>query len=133
MPYTIAGIDVHKKVLVVVVAEVTEQGEWSYERKTFGATASELQRFSRLVPTAGGAGSGDGVYCAVLATSMGRTGAILDARDAATGRRWADGWEAPFGPGQVPSRTAGPEERLSGCGTVSASTGGAGTGAELCS
>ena len=32
MPYSIAGIDVHKKVLVVVVAEVTEQGEWSYER-----------------------------------------------------------------------------------------------------
>ena len=32
MTYSIAGIDVHKKILVVVVAEVTEQGEWSYER-----------------------------------------------------------------------------------------------------
>ena len=31
MTYSIAGIDVHKKVLVVVVAEVTEQAEWSYE------------------------------------------------------------------------------------------------------
>ena len=38
MSYTIAGIDVHKKVLVVVVGEVTEQQEWSYERGTFGAT-----------------------------------------------------------------------------------------------
>ena len=46
MPYNIAGIDVHKKVLVVVVAEVTEQGEWSYERGTFGATAYELQRLA---------------------------------------------------------------------------------------
>ena len=46
MPYSIAGIDVHKKVLVVVVAEVTEQGEWSYERGTFGATAYELQRLA---------------------------------------------------------------------------------------
>ena len=46
MSYTIAGIDVHKKVLVVVVAEVTEQGEWSYERGTFGATANELQRLA---------------------------------------------------------------------------------------
>jgi transposase len=46
MSYTIAGIDVHKQVLVVVVAEVTEQGEWSYERRTFGATANELQRLA---------------------------------------------------------------------------------------
>jgi hypothetical protein len=46
MPYSIAGIDVHKKMLVVVVAEVTEQGEWSYERGKFGATAYELQRLA---------------------------------------------------------------------------------------
>ena len=32
-----------KKVLVVAVAEVTEEGEWSYERGKFGATAYELQ------------------------------------------------------------------------------------------
>src|SRR5215469_163157 len=88
--------------------------------------------FSRLVPTAGRAGSGDGVYRAILETGVGRTGAVLDAGDAATGRRWAHGREAPFGPGSVQSRTPGPEERLSGCGTVGASTGGAGTGAELC-
>ena len=46
MPYSIAGIDVHKKMLVVVVAEVTEQAEWSYERGKFGATASELRRLA---------------------------------------------------------------------------------------
>src|SRR5215831_7194436 len=46
MSYNIAGIDVHKKVLVVVVAEVTEQGEWSYERGKFGATSSELRRLA---------------------------------------------------------------------------------------
>jgi hypothetical protein len=46
MSYSIAGIEVHKKVLVVVVAEVTEQGEWSYERGKFGATSSELQRLA---------------------------------------------------------------------------------------
>src|SRR6516165_3969856 len=85
-----------------------------------------------MVPTPGSAGSGDGVYCPVLETGVGRPGAILDTRDAATGRRWAHGREAPFGPGPVQSRTPGPEERLSGCGTVSASTGGAGTGAQLC-
>ena len=46
MPYSIAGIDVHKKVLVVVVAEITEQGEWSYEQGKFGATVSELRRLT---------------------------------------------------------------------------------------
>jgi hypothetical protein len=35
-----------KKVLVVAVAEVTEEGEWSYERGKFGATAYELQRLA---------------------------------------------------------------------------------------
>jgi transposase len=44
MPYGTAGIDVHKKVLVVVVAEVTEQAEWSYEPGS--ATASELRRLA---------------------------------------------------------------------------------------
>ena len=46
MSYTIAGIDVHKKVLVVVVAEVSEEGEWSYEQGKFGATASEFERLA---------------------------------------------------------------------------------------
>jgi hypothetical protein len=45
MPYCIAGIDVHK-MLMVVVAEVTEEGEWSYERGKFGATAYELHRWA---------------------------------------------------------------------------------------
>src|SRR5215471_20696739 len=85
-----------------------------------------------MVPTAGGAGSGDGVYRAILETDLGHAGAVLDAGDASTGRRRAHGREAPFGPGPVQSRTPGPEERLSGCGTISASTGGAGTSAELC-
>jgi hypothetical protein len=133
MFYTIAGIDVHKKILVVVVAEVTEEGEWSYERGTFGTTAPELQRLAEWFQQRG-------VPEVVMESTAqywrpvwGRTGAVLDAGDAATGRRRAHGREAPFGPGPVQSRTPGPEERLSGCGTVGASTGSEGTGAELCS
>ena len=41
MSYTIAGIDVHKSVLMVVVADVSE-AELQFERRRFGATASEL-------------------------------------------------------------------------------------------
>lgn len=46
MPYTIAGIDVHKKVLmvVVVVADMSApEAKQQFERRRFGATTSELQ------------------------------------------------------------------------------------------
>jgi len=39
--YRIAGIDVHKSMLAVVVSDVTGQGEW--ERRKFGATPSQLR------------------------------------------------------------------------------------------
>src|SRR5215469_5293467 len=45
MPYSIAGMEC-SQVLVVVVAELTEPAEWSYERGKFGATSSELQRLA---------------------------------------------------------------------------------------
>jgi hypothetical protein len=34
MPYRIAGIDVHKKMLAVVVADVDVAGDWFEELKT---------------------------------------------------------------------------------------------------
>ena len=43
MPYTVAGIDVHKKVLMVVIADI-EQREWQFQRERFGSGASELKR-----------------------------------------------------------------------------------------
>ncbi len=41
----VAGIDVHKKVLMVVVVEISEQGE-TVKRKRFGTIASELRALS---------------------------------------------------------------------------------------
>ncbi len=46
MSYSIAGIDVHKKMLAVVVCDVARSGEFLFERTKFGATASELQRLA---------------------------------------------------------------------------------------
>ena len=37
MSYRIAGIDVHKKVLAVVVADVEVEGEYQFERRQFGS------------------------------------------------------------------------------------------------
>ena len=33
MPYRIAGIDVHKGMLAVVVADVEVEGDWQFERR----------------------------------------------------------------------------------------------------
>ena len=43
MAYRIAGIDVHKAMLAVVVADVEVEGEWPFTRRQFGATPSELR------------------------------------------------------------------------------------------
>ena len=42
MAYRIAAVDVHKKMLAVVVADVAGEGEYQFERRKFGATPDEL-------------------------------------------------------------------------------------------
>src|SRR5215218_6580313 len=43
MPYRIAGIDVHKAMLAVVVADVEVEANWQFERRQFGASPSHLR------------------------------------------------------------------------------------------
>jgi transposase len=43
MVYRIAAIDVHKKMLAVVVADVAGEGEYQFERRKFGATPDQLR------------------------------------------------------------------------------------------
>lgn len=42
MAYRVASIDVHKKMLAVVVADVSGEGEYQFERRKFGATPDQL-------------------------------------------------------------------------------------------
>jgi transposase len=46
MNYKIAGIDVHKKMLAVVVADVASEGEYDFERRPFGASPDELRQLA---------------------------------------------------------------------------------------
>ena len=46
MPYRIAGIDVHKAMLAVAVADVDVETEWQFERRQFGTTPSQLRLLS---------------------------------------------------------------------------------------
>jgi transposase len=43
MAYMIAGIDVHKKMLAVVVADVEVEGEYEFERRKFSSTPEHLR------------------------------------------------------------------------------------------
>ena len=44
--YKIAGIDVHKSMLAVVISDVAQQGEFEFQRRKFGTAASELLQLS---------------------------------------------------------------------------------------
>ncbi len=43
MPYRIAGIDVHKRMLAVVVADVAVEGEYQFERRMVGTSPDQLR------------------------------------------------------------------------------------------
>src|SRR5256886_5794201 len=43
MPYRIAGIDVHKKMLAVVASDVEVDGEYQFERQLFGSSPEQLR------------------------------------------------------------------------------------------
>jgi hypothetical protein len=45
MPYKIAGIDVHKRMLAVVVCDVEVEGEYHFERRQFGANRRSCDRW----------------------------------------------------------------------------------------
>ena len=43
MPYRIAGIDVHKKMLAVVTADIAVEGEYQFTQRRVGTSPSELR------------------------------------------------------------------------------------------
>lgn len=46
MPYRIAAIDVHKRMLAVVVSDVEVDGEYQFERRQFGTTPGALRQLT---------------------------------------------------------------------------------------
>src|SRR5579863_9579555 len=47
MPYRIAAIDVHKKMLAVVVSDVEVDGEYQFERRQFGSSPEQLRSLAK--------------------------------------------------------------------------------------
>lgn len=52
-PYRIAGIDVHKKTLNVVVTDIAADGAWTFERRLFATFDGDLRRLSAWLAEAG--------------------------------------------------------------------------------
>jgi transposase len=48
MNYRIAGIDVHKRMLAVVAADIAGEGEFQFERHTFSTTPDQLKALAHL-------------------------------------------------------------------------------------
>ena len=46
MPYAIAGIDVHKRMLAVVVADVAVEGEYQFDRRMVGTSPDQLRELA---------------------------------------------------------------------------------------
>ncbi len=46
MTYRIAGIDVHKRMLAVVVADVAVDGEYAFEHRRVGTSPAELRELA---------------------------------------------------------------------------------------
>ena len=103
MIYRIAGIDVHKKMLAVAVADVGGAGEYQFERRTFGATPDQLRALAQWLIECGVQEVGDGIDGAILEAGLGSAGTALETGLRETARRQPDVGRLTSGAGQVES------------------------------
>ena len=113
MAYRIAGIDVHKKMLAVVVADVAVEGEFQFLRRTVGTSPTQLRSLAEWLLGAAGRRSGDGIDGAVLATGVGSAGAVLATAAPEREGAGAEGGGAASGTGPVESWSRGGGRRIS--------------------
>jgi transposase len=107
MPYRTAGIDVHKKVLAVVVSDVEVDAERRFERRMFGSNPEQLQSLTAWLLEQEVEESGHGINGAILETSVGSTGTVLEAATRKAGRRRLEVGNTASSDGAIQSRAAG--------------------------
>ena len=86
MAYRIAGIDVHKKMLAVVVCDVEVDGEYQFARRMFGGNPEQLRALAAWLARARGRGSGHGIDGAILEAGVGNAGDGTGSRTAKSGK-----------------------------------------------
>src|SRR5215813_7615063 len=97
---------------------------WQQPRTT--AVAGGMARRAR------GQRSSHGIDGAILETSLGSTGTVLEVAMREARRRKAEVWNVAFGAGAIQSRAAGTQEGFRRCRTLGEAAGGPGIDFELC-
>src|SRR5215831_10981453 len=108
MPYRIAGIDVHKKRLAVVVADVEVDEEYQFERRWYGSNPEQLQVVCEWLME-------QQVEEVVMESSLGSAGAALEADASEAGRGRPHVRSPASGASLIESRATGTQERFSRC------------------
>ena len=98
MSYRIAGIDVHKKMLAVVVSDVEIESEYQFERRMFSSNPEQLGCVARR---AKGRRNSHGVDGAILETRVGNTGKVLEAALREAGRSQTEVRHVASGAGPI--------------------------------
>lgn len=114
MSYRIAGIDVHKKVLAVVIADVEVEGEYQFARRLFSSSPDNLRLLAEWLIQQEVEEAVMGINSAILETAVGSTGAVLEADLREAEKRLPGVGNVTSGAGTVQSWTTGPEEGFPG-------------------
>jgi hypothetical protein len=85
MSYRIAGIDVHKRMLAVVVADVEIESEYQFERRMFSSNPEQLRSLAAWLLEQ----EAEEVVMEILETSVGNAGKVLEADTREARRREA--------------------------------------------
>jgi hypothetical protein len=130
MAYRIAAIDVHKKMLAVVVADVEGEGEYQFERRQFGTTPDHLRLLSDWFV----AQEVEEVVMESTAQYWKPVWGALEQywKPTCQKREGAGPMSAASGTGAVQSRAAGAEEGFPRCGTIGEAVRGPRADLELC-
>src|SRR5882762_5359726 len=110
MCYRISGIDVHKKMLAVVVSDVEVDGEFRFERRMFGSNPEQLRTLAAWLLEQEVEEVVMELTATILETSVGSAGKILEADMREARRCEAEIRNVASGAGAVQSRAARTQE-----------------------
>ena len=132
MPYRMAGIDVHKKMLAVVVSNVEVESEFQFERRMFGGNPEQLRSLAAWLLE-------QEVEEVVMESTAqywkpvwGALERVLEADTREARRRKPQVWNVAFGTGAIQSRAAGAEKGFPRRRTLGETASGPGINSELC-
>jgi hypothetical protein len=132
MSYRIAGIDVHKKMLAVVVSDVEIESEFHFERRMFGSNPEQLRSLAAWLLEQEVEEVVMESTAQYLETSVGSIGKVLEAATREAGRRKAKVRNVASRAGAIEPRATGTQEGFPGCRTLDEAAGGPRIGSELC-